>query len=84
MAATYFLIACKDEPPRSFRLLIALQTISEVGGWEGFVLGFLAFFGEAAFLTAIAEADVGDAATTGAVTSAILLVVVVAVVVVMY
>lgn len=44
------------------RLLIALQTISEVGGWEGLVLGFLAFLGEAVFLAAVADAEVGEAA----------------------
>jgi len=47
LAETYFFIACRDEPPRSFKLLIALFTISEVGGWEGFVFGFFAFFCDA-------------------------------------
>lgn len=37
---TYFLIACRDDPPRSFRLLIAAFTISEVRGCAGFERGF--------------------------------------------
>ena len=36
-------MACKEEPPLSFNPLIALVTISDVGGWVGFDLGFLAF-----------------------------------------
>lgn len=48
----YFLMACREEPPLSLRLFIALPTISEVRGCAGFVLGFfaeeaLAFLGEA-------------------------------------
>ena len=37
-------MACKDEPPRSFNPLIALLTISDVGGWDGLALGFFVFF----------------------------------------
>lgn len=40
----YFLIACKDDPPRSFNPLIAFVTISDVGGWLGFERGFFVFF----------------------------------------
>jgi hypothetical protein len=47
----YFFIACNEEPPRSFKLLIAVPTISDVGGCTGFVRGFFAddfaFFGVA-------------------------------------
>lgn len=67
----YFLIACNDDPLRSFNVLIAAFTISAVGGWFGFTDGFLApaafgafdAFGAFAFLAAA-----GDAATaaTGA------------------
>ncbi len=32
--ARYFLIACSDEPPRSFKFLIALTTMDETGGWD--------------------------------------------------
>lgn len=39
-------MAWSEDPPRSFKFLIAVQTMSEVGGWVGFVLGFFAFFGE--------------------------------------
>lgn len=49
----YFLMACRDEPPRSFNSLIALLTISDVGGCVGLlaVLPFFAatFFVDAAF-----------------------------------
>lgn len=52
----YFLMACNDEPPLSFRFLMALLTISDVGGWFGLARGFFAFFcappPEAAFLAA--------------------------------
>src|SRR5277367_6470214 len=53
VAPTYFLIAWRDDPPRSFRLVMAALTISDVFGCEGVVLGFLAlaafpFFGDGA------------------------------------
>lgn len=41
-AAIYFLIACREEPLRSFNSFIALFTISDVLGWVGFAFGFLA------------------------------------------
>merc|ERR1711972_988383 len=47
LAAMYFLMAWRDEPPLSFRVLMAAFTIVAVGGWFGVVFGFLAF---AAFL----------------------------------
>ncbi|GBP00179.1 hypothetical protein EVAR_62508_1 [Eumeta japonica] len=40
-AAIYFLMACREEPLRSFSSLIALLTISEVFGCVGFAFGFL-------------------------------------------
>jgi hypothetical protein len=64
----YFLIACNDEPPRSFSDLIALQTISDVGGRFGFAFDdadddfFVAFF-------AAGDATSGAAAAAGAATS---------------
>ena len=53
MAAKYFLIACNDEPPRSFNVFTAAITISPVGGCVAFAFGFLA----------AADADAGDFAT---------------------
>lgn len=38
------MIACREEPPRSLRLFMALLTISEVGGCVGLAFGFFAFF----------------------------------------
>lgn len=35
----YFLIACREEPPLSFRPAIAALTMSAVGGCAGFTLG---------------------------------------------
>lgn len=34
-------MACREDPPRSFRPLIALLTISDVGGCDGLALGVL-------------------------------------------
>jgi hypothetical protein len=53
VAPTYFLMACRDDPPRSLRLVMAALTMSDVFGCEGVVLGFLAlaafpFFGDGA------------------------------------
>ena len=65
----YFLIACSDEPPRSLSDLMALHTISEVGGRVGFERGAFdaaAFFG--VFLAA-GDAASGAAAVAGAATS---------------
>ena len=66
----YFLIACKEEPPRSLRLLMALPTISDVLGWAGLLRGFLeaaafAFFGEA-WAGAEAGAEAADAVAASA------------------
>lgn len=59
--------ACSDEPPRSFKLLMALYTISAVGGCAGFTRGF---FAAADAAEALAFLAAGDAAATGAATSA--------------
>lgn len=55
----YFLIACREEPPRSFKLLIAPLTISDVRGCAGLLRGFFDAAAAFAFLA-------GDAATAGA------------------
>jgi hypothetical protein len=56
----YFLMACRDEPPRSLRLFTALLTISEVGGCEGLARAFLApALAAAPFLDAEEAADAG-------------------------
>lgn len=66
----YFLIACNDEPPRSFNDLIALQTISAVGGRFGFARGAFAEAAAAAFfvvfLTGVATVSVVVAAGVAA------------------
>lgn len=66
----YFLIACNDEPPRSFNDLMALHTISEVGGRFGADRGdfFSADF-FATFFTAGDVAAASGAAVVGADTS---------------
>jgi hypothetical protein len=59
----YFLIACSDDPPRSFKLLMAPFTISEVGGCVGFDRGFFAFFSDAAaaaFFDGVVAVVAGD------------------------
>src|SRR5712671_3867723 len=57
-------MACRDEPPRSFKLVIAALTISAVLGWEGatFALGLDAF----AFL-GVATTGVATAAAESAI-----------------
>ena len=63
----YFLIAGSDEPPRSFKLFMALLTIFDVGGWDGLTRGF---FGAAEVF--LAFLDAGDApAAAGAADSAV-------------
>ena len=42
----YFLMACSDDPLRSFRLSMALATITAAGGWAGGAL-FLGAFSSA-------------------------------------
>lgn len=53
----YFLIACRDEPFRSFRSLMAARTISDAGGWLGLTRGFVAF--AAAFFGVAGDAAAG-------------------------
>src|SRR5712671_880547 len=57
-------MACRDEPPRSFKLVIAALTISAVLGWVGatFALGLDAF----AFL-GVATTGVATAAAESAI-----------------
>jgi hypothetical protein len=54
-------MAGSDEPPRSFKLLMALLTIFDVGGWDGLTRGF---FGAAAvvFFAFFAAGDAPAAA----------------------
>lgn len=82
-AAMYFLIACKDEPLRSLSSAIALFTISDVFGWLGLALGFLApaeappladVFG---FLTGVAGAGVSVATAVSAIVDDYIIIVVV-------
>lgn len=60
-AAMYFLMACRDEPLRSLRSLIALFTISEVFGCVGFAFGFLVAADAFVFLAGVAGAGVSTA-----------------------
>lgn len=68
-------MACREEPPRSFRLLMALYTISEVRGCAGFERGFFAalppdllFFGDPASAGGAAAADAAPDALVSAMT----------------
>lgn len=49
----YFLMAVREDPRLSFKVAMAVVTISATGGWVAATLGLRAFFtflGEAAFL----------------------------------
>lgn len=70
-AAMYFLIACREEPLRSFSSMMALFTISEVLGCVGFALGFLAAAAAAAapfcFFAGVAGAGTSEATAVSAI-----------------
>jgi len=63
VAVKYFLMAGRDEPPLSFKLLMAATTIAATGGWVGLALGFLSFGAAFAFF---ALAGATGATSTGA------------------
>lgn len=70
-AAIYFLIACREDPLRSFSSLMALFTISEVFGCVGLAFAFLTppaaeadAFG---FFAGVAGAGVSDATAVSAI-----------------
>ena len=54
-----FLMACREDPPRSFKAVMASTTISATLGWVGAVLGFLA-----AFFLGVAAAGVAAAVSS--------------------
>jgi hypothetical protein len=62
-AEMYFLMACSELPPRSFRVLMAATTMSLTGGW---LLGTFGFFGLSLFGFAAFFAFGGDATGAGA------------------
>lgn len=63
----YFLIAFSEDPLRSFSSLIALFTISDVFGWVGFGLGFLAAADAFGFLAGVAGAGASAATAVSAI-----------------
>lgn len=70
-AAMYFLIACSDDPLRSFSSLMAFVTISEVFGCVGFALAFFtppaAADALGCFFAGVAGAGASDATAVSAI-----------------